>query len=240
MAKAKPKPKSPFTGRWRIVSMSAWDEDFIDEEEEGFFEFDEKGGGEFHFGYAHGQLDCRLTTPDGEPAVEWTWDGNDEMDHAEGRGWAVLKGDELHGTIFFHEGDDSGFVANRVEGKRGKKAIPEDTDNSNKAFLELVRVLEEAVRAGADSLGMEYEGRDLIVYYNFGNTGLGAARIPKELQQKVIEEIVKKTGLSRKSKGKMQVQLLGKDYEAAVAEYDSFGESAFTITLKERKKKAGR
>jgi hypothetical protein len=74
MAKAKAKPKSPFVGRWRIVSMSAWDQDYIDEEEEGFFEFDEKGSGEFHFGYVHGQMDCRLTTRDGEPAVEWTWD----------------------------------------------------------------------------------------------------------------------------------------------------------------------
>jgi hypothetical protein len=32
------KPKPPFTGRWRIVSMSAWDQDFVDEEEEGFNE----------------------------------------------------------------------------------------------------------------------------------------------------------------------------------------------------------
>jgi hypothetical protein len=36
----------------------------------------------------------------------------------------------------------------------------------------------------------------------------------------------------------MQISLLGKDYEAVVEEYDSFGESAFTITLKELKKKA--
>ena len=35
MAKSKSKPPSPFTGRWRIVSMSAWDQDFVDEEEEG-------------------------------------------------------------------------------------------------------------------------------------------------------------------------------------------------------------
>jgi hypothetical protein len=60
MAK-KVKPKSPFTGRWRIVSMSAWDEDYIDEEEEGFIEFNEKGGGEFHFGYGHGHMDCKPT-----------------------------------------------------------------------------------------------------------------------------------------------------------------------------------
>jgi len=41
MAK-KSKSPSPFEGRWRIISMSAWYEEFIDEEEEGFFEFDSK------------------------------------------------------------------------------------------------------------------------------------------------------------------------------------------------------
>ncbi len=35
MAK-KSKDMNPFTGRWRIISMSAWDEDEINEEEEGF------------------------------------------------------------------------------------------------------------------------------------------------------------------------------------------------------------
>ena len=117
--------------------------------------------------------------------------------------------------------------------------MPENTDKSDKAFLELVRVLEEAVQAGATSVELEYEGPDLIVYHNFGNTSLGSACIPKELQQDVIEALVERAGLSRKSKGKMQVRLLGKEYEAGVKEYDSFGESAFTITLKERKKKAG-
>ena len=45
MAKAKPKPTSPFTGRWRLVSMSAWEDDYSDEEEEGYIEFNEKSGG---------------------------------------------------------------------------------------------------------------------------------------------------------------------------------------------------
>jgi hypothetical protein len=120
MAKSKPKPKSPFAGRWRIVSMSAWDEDYSNEEEEGFFEFDDKGGGEFHFGYVHGSMDCRLGTRDGVQAVEWTWDGNAEMDPAQGRGWAVIKGEELHGMIFFHGGDDSEFVATKKDGPRTK------------------------------------------------------------------------------------------------------------------------
>ena len=102
---------NPFTGRWRIVSMSAWDQGFIDEEEEGYFEFDQKNNGQFHFGYVHGHMDCQQTTRDGVRAVEWTWDGNDEMDPAHGRGWAIVKGDEIHGMIFFHGGDYTEFVA---------------------------------------------------------------------------------------------------------------------------------
>jgi len=114
------KKASPFTGRWRITSMSAWDQDFVDAEEEGYIEFDGKGVGEFHFGYVHGQMDCRRTTRDGELVIEWTWDGNDEMDPAQGRGWAIVKNDELHGMIFFHQADDSEFVAkkNREKPKR--------------------------------------------------------------------------------------------------------------------------
>ena len=115
MSKSKRKPESPFVGRWHIESMTEWDADFINAEVPGFIEFNPQGGGEFQFGYVHGRMDCRLTTRDGEPAVEWTWDGNDEMDPAQGRGWAVLRGDELHGMIFFHPGDDSGFVAKRSQ-----------------------------------------------------------------------------------------------------------------------------
>jgi len=113
------KPKSPFSGRWRIVSMSVWDQDFVDEEEEGYFDFDDEGGGEFHFGYVRGRMDCRSTTRDGRPAVEWTWDGNDEMDRAQGRGWAVVNDDQLHGAIFFHDGDDSEFVATKADLSKG-------------------------------------------------------------------------------------------------------------------------
>jgi hypothetical protein len=117
MAKSKKKPVSPFVGRWHIESITEWDEEFINAEVRGFIAFDAQGGGEFLFGYVHGEMDCHLTTRDGGPAVEWTWEGNDEMDPHQGRGWAVLKGDELNGMIFFHQGDDSGFVAKRPEGK---------------------------------------------------------------------------------------------------------------------------
>ena len=40
------------------------------------------------------------------------------------RGWALVKGDELHGMIFFHGGDDSEFVAKKADQPRPKSMRP--------------------------------------------------------------------------------------------------------------------
>jgi hypothetical protein len=87
----------------------------VDENEDSSpsIEFEKDQQGEFHFGYVQGFMDCRETTRDGQPAIELTWEGNGEEESCFGRGWAVLKGDELHGMIFFHQGDESDFVARR-------------------------------------------------------------------------------------------------------------------------------
>src|SRR5215203_987090 len=112
MAKKKPKPVSPFHGRWHIVSMSMWDEDYLNEEVQAFIEFDDKGGGSFQFGYVRGILDDREGQRDGQPAVEFSWEGGDGADGTPltGRGWAVLQGEELSGEFCIHDGDDSEFV----------------------------------------------------------------------------------------------------------------------------------
>jgi hypothetical protein len=39
MAKKRSKPVSPFLGRWNIVSMTEWDEDYIHDEVPAFIEF---------------------------------------------------------------------------------------------------------------------------------------------------------------------------------------------------------
>ncbi len=122
MAK-KPKPPGPITGRWRIVSMSAWEDDHLDEEVQAFIEFEEKGGGSFQFGYVQGLIDWRLTTREGEPAVEWSWEGGDGADGTPltGRGWAVLKDGGLHGEFFIHGGDQSELVAQRARKRKAPK-----------------------------------------------------------------------------------------------------------------------
>lgn len=123
MAKSKSKSKSLFTGLWHIVSMTGWDEDYFNEEVQAFIEFEENGTGHFQFGYVSGYMDWRATERDGEPAVEWSWEGGDGADGTPltGRGWAKLKDTELQGMIFIHLGDDSGFVAKKAKAAKRPK-----------------------------------------------------------------------------------------------------------------------
>jgi hypothetical protein len=101
MTKRAKKSSNPFSGRWRIVEMEQWDREFIDLEGPGYIRFSRGGNGEFHFGAVHGELDCRVEKLRGQHRVEFSWLGNDEMDPISGRGWAVLRGDELHGSSLF-------------------------------------------------------------------------------------------------------------------------------------------
>lgn len=118
--------------------------------------------------------------------------------------------------------------------------MPANANNSSVGFKELVRVLGEAVQAGVTSLSLEYKDRELLVFYQAGNVGLGAGRIAPELQQAVIEQLVQRASLGRKAKGMMQVTNLGRDFEVIVEEYDSFGESAFNLTIKAPKRKTSK
>jgi hypothetical protein len=116
MAKKRSKPRSPFLGRWHIVSMSTWDEDDLNEEVQAFIEFDDKGGGSFQFGYVQGIIDYREGLRDGQPAADFSWEGGDGADGTPltGRGWAKLSDEGLHSMIFTHQGDESEFEATRA------------------------------------------------------------------------------------------------------------------------------
>ncbi|MCP4347390.1 MAG: hypothetical protein GY795_17940 [Desulfobacterales bacterium] len=105
--------KNKFIGKWRISEMEQWDQDFIDAEVPGYISFSKDGTGEFHFGYVHGFTDCRYSKREGNNAVEFSWEGNDEADPASGRGYAIIKDGNLSGHLFFHEGEDSEFKAAR-------------------------------------------------------------------------------------------------------------------------------
>jgi hypothetical protein len=101
--------------------MDEWDVDHVGEEGPGFIDFGAAQMGDFQFGLTGGNLDYRITDRGGQPAVEWTWEGMDEMDPRTGRGWAALEGGDLHGMIFFHQGDESGLVAKRAPRRRPRR-----------------------------------------------------------------------------------------------------------------------
>ncbi len=106
-------PHDLLAGRWQIQSIKTRDGDFIQATTADYFEFSGTNG-EFHFGNIHGHMHTHPGTRDGQPAFEWTWDGNNDMAAAHGSGWAVVKGRELHGTLRFPGGVESDFIAVRV------------------------------------------------------------------------------------------------------------------------------
>lgn len=113
-AKSKPKPKSPFLGRWRIESMSVWGEGIVDPDALDDILFAPDGLGRLQVGDVEGDIDYRDVTRDGKPAVEFSWQEPDALDPRSGRGWAVLDGERLVGTLFLHLGEDSDFSAVRM------------------------------------------------------------------------------------------------------------------------------
>jgi hypothetical protein len=109
-------PKQAFVGRWRIVQMEAWDEDYFETDGPAFIEVEPRGLGSFKFGLVEGQIDCRFNIEGETSAMEFSWAGFDEDDAASGRGRAYIdESGEMRGRIFIHLGDDSEFVAKRVE-----------------------------------------------------------------------------------------------------------------------------
>jgi hypothetical protein len=92
-------------GRWRVVETPGYDMAVP-----GAYILFDQDGGEFSFDCLTGSIHGAC---EGD-AVEFTWDGNDEMDEASGHGWAELRDDgSLEGEICLEYGDDIPFIAHR-------------------------------------------------------------------------------------------------------------------------------
>jgi hypothetical protein len=118
------KSKSPFTGRWHIVSMLGWEDDALNKEVQAFIEFDEEGLGKFHFGNVGGVTDhYRTKKRDRMRVAQFNWHGEDGADGTplDGVGWVILEGGKLNGTICIDLGDELEFVAKRAAEKKTTK-----------------------------------------------------------------------------------------------------------------------
>ena len=92
-------------GRWRVTQTP---------------DCDMAGPGSYILFTEHGgdfALDCLTGSIHGRcegDAVEFTWDGSDEMEPARGHGWAEIVDDgSLQGEICLEGGDDISFIARR-------------------------------------------------------------------------------------------------------------------------------
>ena len=85
-------------GKWRIVELPGYADDYADMVEPAYILF-EAARGEFAFGCVTGAF----ASGGNHAAIAFDWTGNDEMDEARGSGWAELQADgSLHGGVGFH------------------------------------------------------------------------------------------------------------------------------------------
>lgn len=104
--------ENPFAGKWHIYEMEMWDEDYFNMEIQAYIEIKNNDMGNFQFGLVSGYMDGEMV---GNNRLEFTWEGNDECDPAQGSGWIELQGkNSLEGKIKLHLGDSSMFSAERV------------------------------------------------------------------------------------------------------------------------------
>jgi hypothetical protein len=94
-------------GRWRVVETPGYDMAVAG----AYILFDE-GGGEFAFDCLAGSIHIACD----DDATECDWQGNDEMEPANGDGWTELQDDgSLEGEICLLNGDDVPFIARRAK-----------------------------------------------------------------------------------------------------------------------------
>ena len=110
-----PEHDHPFIGTWHIYAMEFWSADYFNMEVQAYVELRADLVGAFQFGLVSGAIRGDLEGAPDRQRFVFTWEGNDEMDPASGRGWLRLKGkNELLGLIALHHGDRSRFKARRA------------------------------------------------------------------------------------------------------------------------------
>ena len=97
-------------GKYEIIEMELWDKKDIDLIEMGYIRISGEKG-DFHFICVDGQMDIRTVEKNN---FKFSWDGCDECNRARGFGDFTYKDDILIGRIYFHDGDDSSFIARKI------------------------------------------------------------------------------------------------------------------------------
>ena len=101
-------------GTWIISEMENWDKDYYNMEVQAYFKINKNKSGEFHFGLVQCDMDGEILKIRDFERYDFSFDGIDENDQVNGRGWIIQVSEkEIEGKIFFHQGDSSSFKAKR-------------------------------------------------------------------------------------------------------------------------------
>ena len=109
---------NPFVGLWYIYDMEMWDEDYFDMEVKAYVEVQDNSNGDFQFGLVSGSFYGEVETIGDVTRLSFSWEGMDECDEVNGRGWIQLADgdpDEIEGMIDIMQGDRSRFNAKRAD-----------------------------------------------------------------------------------------------------------------------------
>lgn len=97
---------------------------------------------------------------------------------------------------------------------------------------EFIKIIDQAVHEGADSVTIEYDDDGLEVCNWIGATGIADVFVDRDFEKNLIGYIIEAANLENKPKGNIVVKLHGAEYTINIEEYDHFGESAFKLTFK--------
>lgn len=98
--------------------MALWDRADLDLLGPAYLTLDRRGQGTMRFLAIEAGVDYRPAVRDAQPAIEFSFEGNDEGDRISGRAWVELTSDTLRGHVYFHDGDDSSRAARGVIRRR--------------------------------------------------------------------------------------------------------------------------
>lgn len=99
-------------GNWHISEMDGWSAKAFNMEVQAFIKISKNGGGQFQFCLVSGDIDGQFEKRGKGTRFNFSWDGNDECDFANGSGWVKAKGpNQIEGEFKIHRGERSRFMA---------------------------------------------------------------------------------------------------------------------------------
>jgi hypothetical protein len=105
-------------------------------------------------------------------------------------------------------------------------------DSKALAGTKLQEILDQAIDAGADAVTIEFAKKDDLEFlFMFGNTSVGDILVDRTLEAEVMTLIHEHAGLEEDPCGVMHWESHGQNLEIKVGEYNSFGETAYTLTF---------